>query len=64
MAAVAHERPLRRPQLVDALLEQIDETRQRLYAAQANGVRPAGFHDLKEELRGLRTELTTLTDRP
>jgi hypothetical protein len=57
MAAVAHELPVRRPQLVAALLDQIEELRQRLYAAQANGVQPAGFRNLKDDLRGLREEL-------
>ena len=63
MAAVAHERPVRRPQLVDALLEQIEELRHRLYVAQANGVRPAGFRDLKADLHELRDELAALTGR-
>lgn len=57
MTAVAHELPIRRPQLVAALLEQIAELRQRLYAAQANGVQPAGFRNLKDDLRELREEL-------
>ena len=33
MATVAHELPVRSPQLVAALLEQIEELRQRVYAA-------------------------------
>jgi hypothetical protein len=63
MAAVAHERPVRRPQLVATLLDQIEELRQRIYAAQANGVRPAGFGDLKDDLRGLREELARVVSR-
>lgn len=59
MAAIAPELPslVRRPQLVAALLDRIEELRQRVYLAQANGVRPAGLRDLKAELRGLREEL-------
>jgi hypothetical protein len=58
MTALAHEiRGRSRPQLVAALLDQIEELRQRLYLAQANGVLPAGMRDLKTELRGLREEL-------
>ena len=63
MAAVAHELPVRRPQLVAALLDQIEELRQRVYAAQANGVRPAGFRDLKDDLRGLRKDLARAVSR-
>lgn len=63
MAAVAHELPTRRPQLVDALLEQIDERRRRIYEAQANGVQPAGFRSLKDDLRGLREELARVVSR-
>ena len=63
MAAVAHELPVRRPDLVAALLEQIEERRQRIYAAQANGVQPAGFRNLKDELRGLREELARVISR-
>jgi hypothetical protein len=63
MTTLAHEHSVRRPQLVDALLTRIEETRQRVYAAQANGVRPAGLRDLKDELRRLRTELAALTSR-
>jgi hypothetical protein len=59
MAAIAQEVPVRsRPQLVAALLDQIEELRQRLYRGQANGVLPAGMRDLKEELRRLREELS------
>ena len=58
MVALATELPARsRPQLVAALLDQIAELRQRLYLAQANGVQPAGFRDLKDKLRSLREEL-------
>jgi hypothetical protein len=58
MVTFANEIPVRtRPQLVAALLDQIEELRQRAYLAQANGVRPAGMRDLKKELRGLREEL-------
>jgi hypothetical protein len=64
MAAVAHEPSARtRPQLVTALLDQIEELRQRVYAAQANGVQPAGFRDLKADLRGLREELARVVSR-
>jgi len=63
MAAVAHELPVRRPQLVDALLEQIEERRRRLYAAQANGVKPAGFRSLKDDLHELREELARVVSR-
>ncbi len=62
MATVAHELPVRRPQLIDTLLEQIEELRQRVYAAQANGVQPAGFRNLKEDLRGLRQELARIVN--
>ncbi|HEY2355460.1 MAG TPA: hypothetical protein VGH79_11250 [Gaiellaceae bacterium] len=56
--AFAHDVPVRtRPQLVAALLDQIEELRQRAYLAQANGVLPAGMRDLKKELRRLRAEL-------
>ena len=59
MTALAHEiRGRSRPQLVAALLDQIEELRQRLYRGQANGVLPAGMRDLKEELRRLREELS------
>jgi hypothetical protein len=58
MTAVAHELPARnRQQLVAALLDQIEELRQRIYLAQANGVLAAGVRDLKGDLRGLREEL-------
>jgi hypothetical protein len=58
MTALAPELPVRnRPQLVAALLDQIEELRQRLYRAQANGVLPAGSRDLKKELRRRRAEL-------
>jgi hypothetical protein len=58
MVTFANELPVRtRPQLVAALLGQIEELRQRAYLAQANGVRPAGMRDLKNELRRLRDEL-------
>jgi hypothetical protein len=58
MVAFANEIPVRtRPQLVGALLDQIEELRQRAYVAQANGVLPAGMRDLKNELRRLREEL-------
>jgi hypothetical protein len=64
MTTVAHESPVRnRPQLVAALLDQIDELRQRAYLAQANGVRPAGMRDLKKELRRLREELARVVSR-
>ena len=63
MAAVAQQLPVRRSQLVAALLDQIEELRQRIYAAQANGVRPAGFRDLKDDLRGLREELARVVSR-
>ena len=63
MASVAHELPVRRPLLVAALLDQIEELRQRVYAAQANGVRPAGFRDLKDDLRRLREELAEVVSR-
>lgn len=63
MATVAHERPVRRSQLVAALLEQIEELRQRVYAAKVNGVQPAGFRNLKDELRGLREELARVVSR-
>jgi len=58
MTTIAHKVPAHsRPQLVAALLDQIEELRQRLYRAQANGVLPAGMRDLKKELRRLRAEL-------
>ena len=63
MAAVAHELPVRRPQLVAALLEEIEERRRRVYAAQVNGVQPAGFRSLKDDLRGLREELARVVSR-
>jgi hypothetical protein len=63
MAAVTHDLPVRRPQLVAALLEQIEELRQRVYLAQANGVQPAGFRNLKDDLRGLRDELARVVSR-
>jgi len=63
MAAVAHELPVRRPQLVGVLLEEIEEHRRRIYAAQANGVQPAGFRSLKDELRGLREQLARVVSR-
>jgi len=52
-----------RPQLVAALLEQIEEVRQRVYLAQANGVRPAGFRPLKNDLRHLREQLAEVVSR-
>ncbi len=57
MAAVAHELPVRRPQIVTMLLEAIEERRQRLYLLRTAGVLPAGMRDLKEELGSLREEL-------
>jgi hypothetical protein len=58
MTALAHEAPVRiHPQIVAALLDQIEELRRRLYLAQANGVLPAGMRDLKKEMRRLRAEL-------
>lgn len=63
MAAVAHQLPTRRPELVAALLEEIEERRRRIYEAQANGVQPAGFRSLKDDLRGLREELARVVSR-
>ncbi len=63
MATVAQELPVRRSEIVAALLEQIEERRRRVYAAQANGVRPAGFRSLKYDLRGLREELARVVSR-
>ena len=64
MVTVANEVPVRtRPQLVAALLNQIEELRQRAYLAQANGVRPAGMRDLKNDLRRLRDELALAVGR-
>jgi hypothetical protein len=57
MAAVAPELPVRRREVVAALLAGIEERRRRLYVLRAAGVLPAGMRDLKEELRGLREEL-------
>jgi hypothetical protein len=62
MATLAHERPVRRPQLVAALLDQIEELRHRLYVAQANGVQPAGYRSLKDDVRRLREELARLVN--
>ena len=53
----------RHQQLVAALLDTIEERRQRLYVLQANGVRPAGMRELKAELRALRRELAAAVGR-
>jgi hypothetical protein len=69
MSATLRERPAAVPRRshqarVAALLEAIEERRRRLYLAQANGVRPAGVRELKDELKGMRAALAaTLAER-
>ncbi|HEY1366789.1 MAG TPA: hypothetical protein VGF23_06740 [Gaiellaceae bacterium] len=66
MAAVAHELPLarrRHQQVVATLLDMIEQRRQRVYALQAIGMRPAGMRELKAELRALRRELAAVVGR-
>ena len=47
----------RHQQHVAALLEEIEERRQRVYRLQAGGVSWAGLRDVKGDLRSLRAEL-------
>lgn len=42
---------------IESLLEELEAARQRIYLAQAYGVRPAGLRDLKGELRLLHRRL-------
>jgi hypothetical protein len=53
----------RHQQIVATLLDGIEQRRQRVYVAQANGVRPAGMRELKAELRALRRELAAAVGR-
>jgi hypothetical protein len=54
----------RRHQLhVSALLDEIEERRQRLYVLQARGVRAAGARHVKQELGALRAELAAAVAR-
>jgi hypothetical protein len=45
---------------VVALLDELEQRRQRLYVLQARGVRPGGLRDLKLELRVVRDELAAV----
>ena len=59
--AVQHERR-RHQRRITALLDELEQRRQRLYLLQAGGARPAGLRDLKAELRALRDELAAAVD--
>ena len=48
--------------LVDALLEELADGRQRYYRLQAYGVRPAGARAVKEDLRRTRDVLRDYVD--
>jgi hypothetical protein len=47
---------------IESLLEELQETRRRIYVARTYGVRAAGMRDLKHDIRSaasrLRTELS------
>lgn len=45
---------------VDALLDELDELRRRMYASRAFGVRAAGLRDLKSEFRSTQQQLAAL----
>ena len=47
--------------LVDALLEQLAEQRQRVYVLSTYGVRRAGLRELKRELHATQARLVELT---
>ena len=47
---------------IAALLDELEQRRQRLYLLQARGARPAGLRDLKAELQALRDELAATVD--
>jgi hypothetical protein len=47
---------------IAALLDELEQRRQRLYLLQAGGARPAGLRDLKAELHALRDELAAAVD--
>jgi hypothetical protein len=42
---------------IESLLEELEETRRRIYVAQTYGVRPAGMRDLKDDIRSAKQRL-------
>jgi hypothetical protein len=42
---------------IESLLEELQETRRRIYVAQTYGVRPAGMRDLKSDVRSVKQRL-------
>jgi len=49
-----------RNQTVDALLDELDELRRRMYVSKAFGARAAGLRDLKSEFRSAQHRLAAL----
>lgn len=48
---------------VDALLDELDELRQRMYVSKAFGAQAAGLRDLKSEFRSAQQRLAALSAR-
>ena len=46
---------------VDALLDQLDELRRRMYVAKAFGARAAGLRDLKSDFRSAQQQLLAVS---
>jgi len=42
---------------IESLLEELQETRRRIYVAKAYGVRRAGLRDLKDDIRSAKQRL-------
>jgi hypothetical protein len=42
---------------IESLLEELQETRHRIYVAKTYGVRPAGMRDLKDDIRSAKQRL-------
>jgi len=42
---------------IESLLEELQETRRRIYVAKTYGVRPAGMRDLKDDVRSAKQRL-------
>ena len=45
---------------IESLLQELQQARQRIYVAQAYGVRPEGLRDVKGEVRSTRQRLAAL----
>ncbi|HEY3541758.1 MAG TPA: hypothetical protein VGK79_04370 [Gaiellaceae bacterium] len=46
---------------IESLLEQLDDTRRRIYLSKARGVRAAGLRDLKSEYASVQESLRLYT---